>query len=67
MNIAERIFETVKPLPESLAREVLDFAEFLRSRGEHGALDNLAQAQANSMRAAWDNPDDEVWNDIAGR
>lgn len=66
MNIAEKIFETVKPLPESLAREVLDFAEFLRSRGEHDALENLAQAQSQSMRADWDNPDDEVWNDVAG-
>ena len=30
MNIAERIFETVKTLPEQQAAEVLDFAEGLK-------------------------------------
>lgn len=30
--IAERIFETVKTLPEQQAAEVLDFAEFLQAK-----------------------------------
>jgi hypothetical protein len=65
VTIADRIYEAVKPLPDTLAREVLDFVEFLRARGEQGAYDNLAAAQATSMRDVWDNPDDEVWNDTA--
>jgi hypothetical protein len=32
MNIAERIFETVKTLPEQQAAEVLDYAEGLKAK-----------------------------------
>jgi len=32
MNIAERIYETVKTLPEHTAAEVLDFAESLKAK-----------------------------------
>lgn len=32
MGIAERIYETVKSLPEREAAEVLDFAEYVRAR-----------------------------------
>jgi len=32
MNIAERIYETVKTLPEHTATEVLDFAESLKAK-----------------------------------
>lgn len=67
MAIAEKIYEAVKPLPEALAREVLDFVEFLRARREQQTHDNLAAAQTASMIGVWDNPDDEVWNDAATR
>ncbi len=33
MTIAELIYEPVKSLPENAAREVLDFAGYLRERG----------------------------------
>jgi hypothetical protein len=33
----ERLLETVQALPESLLSEVLDFAEFLRTRHARGA------------------------------
>lgn len=32
MNIAERIYETVNPLPEHTAAEALDFAESLKAK-----------------------------------
>jgi hypothetical protein len=32
MTTAERIFEEVRALPETQAREVLDFVSFLKSR-----------------------------------
>ncbi|MGZ5304766.1 MAG: DUF2281 domain-containing protein [Bacteroidia bacterium] len=32
MNIAERIYETVKTLPENTAAEVLNFAEGLKAK-----------------------------------
>jgi hypothetical protein len=65
MSLADKIYEAVKPLPETLAREVLDFVEFLHARREQGSYDNLTAAQASSMRTVWDNPDDEAWNDAA--
>ncbi|MDD5297310.1 MAG: hypothetical protein PHU46_10375 [Rhodocyclaceae bacterium] len=65
MSIAEQIFESVKPMPESLAREVLRFVEYLSSRARDRAefLD-LSQAQETVMKHVWDNQDDEVWNDV---
>jgi hypothetical protein len=67
MALADRIYEAVKPLPDALAREVLDFIEFLRSRREQAPYDNLSAAQTASMNQTWDNPDDETWNDAASR
>ena len=34
MNTAEKIFDEVKVLPETEAREVLDFVEYLKARRE---------------------------------
>lgn len=63
---ADRIFEQASRLPEPLAREVLDFIGWLETR--HGLRDLLAEdlkaAQGPAMRHVWDNPDDEVWNDL---
>jgi hypothetical protein len=67
MALADKIYEAVKPLPDALAREVLDFIEFLRSRREQAPYDNLSAAQMASMNQTWDNPDDETWNDAASR
>ncbi len=65
MALADKIYEAVKPLPDALAREVLDFVEFLRNRREHESQDNLAAAQTLSMNNVRDNPEDETWNNIA--
>lgn len=67
MALADKIYEAVKPLPDALAREVLDFIEFLRSRREQAREDNLSAAQSASMNRTWDNADDETWNDVASR
>ena len=67
MALADKIYEAVKPLPESLAREVLDFVEFLRNRREHAEHENFMSAQTSSMDRVWDNPEDEVWNDASTR
>ncbi|MEQ1638029.1 MAG: DUF2281 domain-containing protein [Methylococcales bacterium] len=34
MSLAEQLYQTVKPLPESMVQEILDFALFLRQRLE---------------------------------
>jgi len=67
MNTAEKIYAAVKPLPDAVAREVLDFVEFVKTRRDHAGDDNLIAAQTISMAGVWDNPDDEVWNDAAPR
>ena len=62
MSIAEMIFEQVKTLPEPLAREVLDFVDFLRERRDRADWRDLMNAQAGSLAPAWDNAEDEVWD-----
>lgn len=65
MSIAQQIYQSVKPLPEPLAREVLDFINFLMLRQSHKESDDLQRAQTQSHAAAdWDNADDEAWNDV---
>jgi hypothetical protein len=61
MNLAEQVYQTVKPLPEPMVQEVLDFALFLRQREESQEWQNLMLAQAESF-ADWDNAEDAVWN-----
>ena len=63
MNLAEQVYQTIKPLPEPLLQEILDFALFLREREERAEWQNLKQAQSSSF-ADWNNVEDEVWNDV---
>jgi hypothetical protein len=66
MTTAEKIIQEVQRLPEPLAREVLDFIGYIEFK--HGLKDQLAeelkQAQEPAMKHIWDNPEDEVWNDL---
>lgn len=62
MNLAEQIYQTVKPLPEAVAQEILDFALFLRQREENAEWQNLMLAQSSSL-SDWNNENDELWND----
>lgn len=66
MSTAEQIFKEVQKLPDALAREVLDFVEYIEL--DHGLRDRLAeelkQAQEPAMRHVWDDQDDEVWNGV---
>lgn len=39
-SIVDRLWETVRNLPEPLLAEVLDFAEFLRARQPHANADS---------------------------
>jgi hypothetical protein len=64
MSIAELVYEQVKALPESLAREVLDFVAFLRERGERDEWRDLMNAQAASLAPIWDNAQDNIWDDV---
>jgi Protein of unknown function (DUF2281) len=63
MNLAEEVYQAVKPLPDSIVQEVLDFALFLRQREEALEWRNLMLAQTSSF-TDWDNLEDEVWNNV---
>ena len=66
MNLAELAFEQIKTLPDEQTREVLDFIGYLKMKENHDReeWEDLMNAQAESMKSIWDNPEDEVWNDL---
>lgn len=63
MPLAETIYEVIKPLPEDLAKEVLDFALYLTQRDENQSWRDLQAAQMSALND-WGTPDDEVWNHL---
>jgi hypothetical protein len=67
-NTAEIIYEAVRKLPDELAVEALHYIEYLRQRADERDVSlDLMRAQASSMDHTWNNPDDEVWNDVPTR
>ncbi|NOS88048.1 MAG: DUF2281 domain-containing protein [Methylococcaceae bacterium] len=63
MNLAEQVYQAVKPLPDPIVQEILDFALFLRQREAAVEWQNLMHAQTVSL-SDWDNTEDEVWNNV---
>jgi hypothetical protein len=67
-DIAKKICEEARRLPESLAREVLSFIEFVefkhRLKLNDPQIDELMKSQKAVMDNIWDNTEDEVWNDM---
>ena len=64
MTVAELAYEQIKTLPETQAREVLDFIGYLKEKTERGQWEDLMGAQSTSLESVWNNADDEVWNDL---
>ena len=64
MSIADLIYEQVKALPDQLAREVLDFAGFLRERQDRAEWRDLMAAQSQALATVWENREDAVWDDV---
>jgi hypothetical protein len=64
MTVAELAYEQIKTLPETQAHEVLDFIGYLKEKSERAEWEDLMGAQAASLAAVWDNPEDEVWNEL---
>ena len=66
MSTADQIIKEIQKLPEPLAREVLDFIGYIELK--HGLKDRITEelknAQEPAMHHVWDNPEDEVWNDV---
>lgn len=49
MSIAEKVFEKLKAAPPEMAREVLDFVEFLEAKAQA-----KAQKQQSGQASSWD-------------
>ena len=66
MTLAELAYEHFKSLPDEQAREVLDFIAYLKLKDKQDREEwkDLMNAQSVSMKAIWDNPEDEAWNDL---
>lgn len=45
-------------------KEALEFSSHLKSNQNQAEWRDLIDAQSESMSAVWDNPEDEVWNDL---
>ncbi len=64
MALAELAYEHFKTLPDEQAREVLDFIGYLKEKQERKEILDLMAAQETALKHIWDNPEDEVWNDL---
>jgi hypothetical protein len=64
MTLADLVYEQVKELPEQLAREVLDFVGYLRQGRDRDQWRDLMNAQVTGLTTVWDNPEDQVWDDV---
>ncbi len=51
MNTAEKIYQTVKGLPEPMLHEVLDFAEFLQKKNRRKASPSKSQRETDDYFA----------------
>ncbi|MCF8095625.1 MAG: DUF2281 domain-containing protein [Desulfobacteraceae bacterium] len=65
MDIAEKIYKEASRLPEHLAKEVLDFIEYIekKHRFQEKEIQNLKEAQIPVMHHIWDNEEDGVWDE----
>jgi hypothetical protein len=64
MTLADLVYEQVKELPEQLAREVLDFVGYLREGRDRNQWRDLMNAQVTGLTTVWDNPEDQVWDNV---
>ena len=63
MNVADKICEKARDLPEPLAKEVLSFIERIHAQRDIG-VEELKKAQVLVMKRIWDNKEDDVWNEL---
>jgi len=63
MNVADKICEKARDLPEPLAKEVLEFIERIYSVQDIG-VEELKKSQVSVMKRIWENKEDNVWNEL---
>ena len=63
MNVADKICEKARDLPEPLARVVLEFIERISAHRD-SAIEDLKKAQEPAMKRIWENTEDDIWNEV---
>ncbi|MBU3948100.1 MAG: hypothetical protein KJ882_12880 [Proteobacteria bacterium] len=63
MNVADKICEEARSLPEPLAREVLEFIKLIHSQQDI-CVEDMKKAQVPVMKRIWENKEDDVWNEL---
>lgn len=64
-GIPQTLIEKIETLPANRLEEVEDFVDFLRQREQDRTLARAAAlASAPAFEAVWDNPEDDVYNDL---
>lgn len=63
MNVADKICEKARKLPETVAVEVLEFIEQISAYQDFD-VEELKNAQMPAMKRIWENREDDVWNDM---
>ena len=52
-------------LPEKSMVKILDFLKYIQAReDDEETLENICAMCMAGLEEEWDNPDDEVWNDV---
>ena len=65
MSSPESLMEKIKALPPEGQDEVEDFVDFLPTKDEQRQLVDAAMRLSEpSLAAIWDNPEDDVYNDL---
>mgnify|MGYP006292153671 CR=1 FL=1 len=55
MKPSEKLYQTIKDLPESLIAEILDFAEFLRNKRRFVKLENCVDELLIELKGGLEN------------
>lgn len=63
---AQKIYEKALGLPETAAKEILDFIGYIEMKNslKETWTDELKKAQLPVMEQIWSNSEDDVWNDL---
>jgi hypothetical protein len=65
MRDAKALLEKIRTLPAERIAEIEDFVEFIAAREQDRALTRAAMKTSTPAFAAiWDNPEDDVYNDL---
>lgn len=59
------LIEKISELPEDRLAEIENFVDFIRDQESHRALVQAAAAASEpSFARVWDNPEDDIYNDL---